>query len=90
LKAQELNRCPPRSRYVWVKEGEEIDWGRLRKLLPEPGFKVLPRRWVAERTFSWIDQNSMMSKDYERLPESSEAFIYLAMVRLMVRRLTRS
>jgi len=33
------------------------------------GFKVLPRRWVVERTFSWIDQNRRMSKDYERLPE---------------------
>ncbi|HEX2742257.1 MAG TPA: IS5 family transposase [Rubrobacter sp.] len=83
-------RRPPRNRYVWVKEGEEIDWERLRKLLPEPGFKVLPRRWVVERTFSWIDQNRRMSKDYERLPESSEAFIYLAMTRLMVRRLARS
>jgi transposase len=43
-----------------------------------------------ERTFSWIDQNRMMSKDYERLPESSEAFVYVAMRRLMVRRLVRS
>ena len=48
------------------------------------GFKVLPRRWVVERTFSWIEQNRRMSKEYERLPESSEAFIYLAMTRLMV------
>ena len=81
---------PRRPRYVWVKEGEEIDWERIRKLLPEPGFKVLPRRWVVERTFSWREQNRRMSKDYERLPESSEAFIYLAMTRLMVRRLARS
>jgi transposase len=43
-----------------------------------------------ERTFSWIDQNRRMSKDYERLPESSEAFIYVAMSRLMARRLARS
>jgi putative transposase len=86
----EVVRRPRRPRYVWVKEGEEIDWERIRKLLPEPGFKVLPRRWVVERTFSWIDQNRRMSKDYERLPESSEAFIYLAMTRLMVRRLARS
>jgi transposase len=42
-----------------------------------------------ERTFSWIDQNRRMSKDYERLPATSEAFIYLAMTRLMVRRLAR-
>jgi transposase len=43
-----------------------------------------------ERTFSWIDQNRRMSKDYERLRESSEAFIYVAMSRLMARRLARS
>src|SRR5215204_5863254 len=89
LRAQVVRR-PPRTRYVWVKEGEEIDWERIGKLLPEPGFKVLPRRWVVERTFLWIDQNRRMSKDYERLPESSEAFIYLAMTRLMVRRSARS
>ena len=70
----------------WAKEGENVDW---RKLVPPQGFRVLPRRWVVERTFSWIDHNRRMSKDYERLPESSEAFIYVAMSRLMVRRLAR-
>ncbi len=43
-----------------------------------------------ERTFSWVDQNRRMSKDYERLTEASEAFIYVAMSRLMVKRLARS
>ena len=43
-----------------------------------------------ERTFSWIDHNRRMSKDYERLTETSEAFIYVAMSRLMVKRLARS
>ena len=71
----------------WAKEGEEVDW---QKLLPPRGFQVLPRRWVVERTFSWIDQNRRMSKDYERLTETSEAFIFVAMSRLMVRRLARS
>jgi len=89
LTAQVVRR-PRRPRYVWVKEGEEIDWERIRKLPPEPGFKVLPRRWVVERTFSWIDQNRRMSRDYERLPETGEAFIYLAMSRLMARRLVRT
>ena len=51
---------------------------------------MLPRRWVVERTFSWIDQNRRMSKDYERLATTSEAFIYVAMSRLMVRRLARA
>jgi putative transposase len=58
--------------------------------MPPQGFVVLPRRWVVERTFSWIDQNRRMSKDYERLPATSEASIYVAMTRLMLRRLARA
>jgi len=53
------------------------------------GFQVLARRWVVERSFAWIDHNRRMSKDYERLSASSEAFVYAAMIRLMVRRLIR-
>jgi putative transposase len=51
------------------------------------GFKVLPRRWVVERTFGWLNRERRLSKDYERTEESSEAFIYWGMTRLMVRRL---
>jgi putative transposase len=71
----------------WSKEGWEIDW---QKLLPRRGFEVLPRRWVVERTFSWLSQNRRMSKDYERLCATAEAFVYVAMTRLMVRRLARA
>ena len=71
----------------WAKEGKEIDWERL---MPPRGFRVLPRRWVVERTFSWLGQNRRMSKDYERLCASAEAFVYAAMIRLMVRRLVRA
>jgi putative transposase len=71
----------------WLEEGVNADW---EKLLPPKGFQVLPRRWVVERTFSWIDQKRRMSKDYERLAETGEAFIYVAMSRLMLRRLARS
>ncbi len=54
-------------------------------------YGLLPRRWVVERTFSsWIDQNRRLSKDYEKLPATSEAFVYVAMSRLMVKRLVRS
>jgi putative transposase len=90
--AAEIVRHPPKPRYVWAPEGEEPDWDdlRVRGLLPQPGFKVLPRRWVVERSFAWTDQNRRMSKDYERIPETGEAFMYVAMSRLMVRRLARS
>jgi putative transposase len=72
----------------WAKEGVELD---PKKLLPPEGPRpFLPRRWVVERTFSWLGQNRRLSKDYERLPETGEAFIYAAMSRLMARRLARS
>jgi putative transposase len=71
----------------WAKEGKkELDWQRL---MPPRGYVALPRRWVVERTFSWLGQNRRMSKDYERLCASAEAFVYAAMIRLMVRRLAR-
>ena len=51
------------------------------------GFKVLPRRWVVERTFAWIGRYRRHSKDYEYLTESSEAMIYISMIQVMLRRL---
>jgi putative transposase len=52
-------------------------------------FQVLPRRWVVERTFGWFNRERRLSKDYERLPATTNAFIHITMVRLMVRRLAR-
>jgi putative transposase len=73
---------------VWAqelaKEDRRLDW---QKFMPPRGYVALPRRWVVERSFSWLSQNRRMSKDYERLCASAEAFIYAAMIRLMVRRL---
>jgi putative transposase len=54
----------------------------------EKGFKVLPKRWVVERTFSWFGRYRRLSKDYEYLPTTSEMMmLYAAMVTLMVIRL---
>jgi putative transposase len=50
-------------------------------------FEVLPWRWIVERTFAWLGRYRRLSKDYERRPESSESWIYIAMIHLMLRRL---
>jgi putative transposase len=83
---------PEKVAEVWAREwaraeGKGVDWQRL---MPPKGFRVLPRRWVVERTFAWICHNRRMSKDYERLCATGEAFVYAAMTRLMVRRLARA
>ena len=51
------------------------------------GFEPLPKRWVVERTFGWLGRYRRLSKDYERLPEMSEAMIQMAMIHIMIRRL---
>lgn len=82
----EIVRHARKITHVWAPEDAVIDW---EKILPPPGFRVLPRRWVVERTFAWLGQLRRMSKDYERLAETSGTMIYAAMTRLMTRRLAR-
>jgi putative transposase len=71
----------------WHREGRSVD---LDALVPRRSFEVLPRRSVVERTFARICHNRRMSKDYERLCATGEAFVFAAMVRVMVRRLARA
>jgi transposase len=56
----------------------------------ESGFKPLPKRWVVERTFAWLGRNRRLAKDYEENPRVSEAWVYLGMLRLLVKRLARA
>jgi putative transposase len=57
---------------------------------PTKTFRVLPRRWIVERTFAWLSQSRRLSKDSEWLPETSEAMIQAAMSRIRLRRSARS
>ncbi len=53
------------------------------------GFKLLPKRWIVERTFGWLSLYRRLSKDYEALPSTSEAMVYASLSHLMLRRLAR-
>jgi putative transposase len=99
---KEAKSCFSRLRLIWADggyAGRLLQWvwnlRVVRKLHLEivkrtddiRGFKVLPHRWVVERTFGWLGRHRRMSKDYEGLPETSQTLIYVAMICLMLRRL---
>ena len=90
----------PRLRLIWADggyAGKLVEWvmsvsGWVLKIVRRPRssdqFKVLPRRWVVERTLAWLGRCRRLSKDYEALPATAEAWVHLAMIHLMARRLT--
>jgi putative transposase len=73
----------------WVQQNLQVVLEIVLKLESQKGFQVLPKRWVIERTFAWLTRHRRLARDYERLAETSEAFIYLAMIRLGLRRLAQ-
>ena len=64
-------------------------WGWVLEVVKREGkgFAVLPKRWIVERSLSWLYDHRRLSFDYERLPESSEAMIKIASFRVLIRRL---
>ena len=70
----------------WVKEEFNCVIEVVKKKKGK-GFHVLPRRWVVERTFAWLNRYRRLSKDYERKPMSSKSHVYVASIRLMLRRI---
>ena len=96
-----LRLLNPQLTLVWADSayaGDLVGWADSRLGLTlnivsrprsQPGFVVLPRRWIVERSLSWIMRARRNCRDYERLPSHSEAFINWSAVTLMTRRLTR-
>lgn len=101
LLLQKAHECFPRLQLIWADggyRGKLIDWlhhltGWVLEIVKRcddvTGFKVLPRRWVVERTFGWLGRYRRLSKDYEYLTDTSETMIHIAMIQLMLRRVTR-
>jgi len=72
---------------VWALKRFRLVLEVVKRPPEQKGFAVLPRRWVVERTFAWLSNHRRLSKEYQRLMPTSEAFIQIAMMRLMLRRL---
>lgn len=101
LVLERVNGTFSRLQLIWADAayaGKLIDWVNItcswvleiiRRKDDVKGFQVLPRRWVVERTFGWLGRYRRLSKDYEGLTESSQAFIYAAMIRVMSKRLAK-
>ena len=92
----------PRLERIWA-DGAYADklvlWARnvggwtlelVRRPANQNTFEVIPRRWVVERTFAWLGRYRRLSKDYEELPQTTEAWVYATMTGLMLRRLAHS
>jgi len=62
----------------------------VRRMADTVGFEVLPRRWVVERTLAWLNRNRRLAKDFEATIASAKAWLYLASVQLLIRRLARA
>ena len=76
--------------WQWAREVGGWTLELVRRPAGQHTFQVLPRRWVVERTFAWLGRQRRLSKDYESLPATTEAWIYAAMTGLMLRRLARN
>lgn len=97
-----LDGSAKKMRKIWVDGGYRgilLEWVKLNfrfclevilRISEQKGFVILPKRWVVERTFAWLNNNRRMSKDYERYCQTSETFVYIAMTRLMLNRLYSS
>jgi putative transposase len=73
----------------WCKEQGGWELEIVERSADTEGFAVVPRRWIVERTFGWLMRNRRLSKDYERMVQSSEGFMEVAMIRLILKRLAR-
>lgn len=73
----------------WAKSMCKVILQTVLRPVGVKGFVVLPKRWIVERTFAWLNRRRRLSKDYERLTDNSETVMYIAMIDLMSKRLAR-
>lgn len=72
------------------EEGRQVELEISQRAEGVKGFVVERKRWIVERTWTWLENARILNRDYERLPENHEGMIYVVMIRLMLRRLTKN
>jgi transposase len=72
---------------TWMEKNTSIRLNVIEKPIGQKGFAVIPKRWVVERSIAWNGRNRLASREYNRNPESSEAFIYLGSIAMLLNRL---
>ena len=99
---QKIKSTFSRLKLIWADgayAGQLVEWVKntcgwlleiVRRNQGVKGFQLLPRRWVVERTFGWFGRYRRLSKDYEFQTDTSENMVLIAMIQLMVHRLTRN
>ncbi len=99
LAIRKIRGVYPRLKLIWADggyAGKLVEWTKklggwvleiVKRSDDVAGFAVLPKRWIIERTLGWLGRHRRMSKDYEMLPASSEAMVYIIMINVMLHRL---
>jgi putative transposase len=76
--------------HYFGEQGRQVEIEISQRSSESKGFEVEPKRWIVERTWTWLDNARALTRDYERLPENHEGMIYVVMIRFMLRRLAKN
>ncbi|THF68099.1 hypothetical protein E7T06_18100 [Deinococcus sp. Arct2-2] len=82
-----VQRSDANTRGYWLPEGQELTEAQIKTFRGHRGFVVIKKRWVVERSFAWLSFDRRLNREYDLLPQTTEAFIFLAFIRCMIRRL---
>lgn len=82
-----VQRPDANTRGYWLPEGQALTPEQIKTFRGYREFVVIKKRWIVERSFAWLSFDRRLNREYDLLPQSTEAFIFLAFIRLMLRRL---
>ena len=82
-----VKRSDANTRGYWALEGQVLTEEQIRTFRGHRSFQVVKKRWIVERSFAWLTFQRRLNRDYDFLPETTESWVHLAFIRMMIRRL---